>query len=224
MLKCNGRIFMNLQEAVQWLLNNNALIFVCVENYAADTEIPLSSLVNPSPANPKIGSVVMFADGKISPITGLTDDSFTVGSNYIEPQTADIPLLESIVDKDGHNRFVEGPIELRDLQDLQLIYGKWSLSGTHLMVVLVLTATENTPEGWIADVNLPDWIKDKIQAFSENTWVDVREAEAFGADNTSLTVKFTTTKIGPGLRVFMYNPFDKERYVRFQLDLLIDDE
>lgn len=84
MLRCNGKTFMNLQEAVQWLLNNNALFFLCTEDYAADTEISLEELVNPSPANPKIGSLVLFADGKISTITGITDDSFTVGSEYTD--------------------------------------------------------------------------------------------------------------------------------------------
>lgn len=83
MLKCNGKTFMNLQEAVQWLLNNNALFFMCNEDYAADTEISLEELVNPSPANPKIGSLVLFADGNIATITGITDDSFIVGSDSI---------------------------------------------------------------------------------------------------------------------------------------------
>ena len=82
MLKINGKTFMNIQEAVQWLLDNNALPFQSTANYVANTEIGLGTIVNPSPAKVRIGSLIFFADSKVSTVTGLTENGFIVSDQY----------------------------------------------------------------------------------------------------------------------------------------------
>lgn len=82
MLQINGKTFMNLQEAVQWLLDNNALPFQSSANYVANTEIGLGTIVNPSPAKVRIGSLIFFADSKVSTVTGLTENGFIVSDQY----------------------------------------------------------------------------------------------------------------------------------------------
>ena len=82
MLQINGRTFMNLQEAVQWLLDNNALPFQSSANYVANTEIGMGTIVNPSPAKVRIGSLIFFADSKVSTVTGLTENGFIVSDQY----------------------------------------------------------------------------------------------------------------------------------------------
>lgn len=82
MLKINDKTFMNLQEAVQWLLENNALPFQSSANYVANTEIGLGTIVNPSPAKVRIGSLIFFADSKVSTVTGLTENGFIVSDQY----------------------------------------------------------------------------------------------------------------------------------------------
>lgn len=82
MLQINGKTFMNLQEAVQWLLDNNALPFQCSANYVANTEIGLGTVVNPTPAKVRIGSLIFFADSKVSTVTGLTENGFIVSDQY----------------------------------------------------------------------------------------------------------------------------------------------
>lgn len=81
MLSINGKKFLNLPEAVQWLLDNNALPFQSTANYVANTEIAKTSIVNPSPAEIKIGSLVLFADGKVGTVSGVTASGFMVGSD-----------------------------------------------------------------------------------------------------------------------------------------------
>ena len=235
MLKCNGKTFMNIQEAVQWLLNNNALIFVCTENYAADTEIPLSALANPSPANPKIGSVVMFADGKISPITGLTDDLFTVGAEYIGP----IPLLETIVDKDGHSRFIEGTGATPVLQlaggsgsTYDVTYAKWSLSGTHFMAVLAFIVhpvgnTKFTDVQWRLD-DIPEWVREKIVPTAAVV-VDRKPAALYDSNGNILQEINIGLMKDPDKSVRLTNlaqsiETNVDNMLRIQFDLLIDDE
>ena len=82
MLKINGKTFMNLQEAVQWLLDNNALPFQSSANYIANTEIGLGTIVNPSPAKVRIGSLIFFADSKVSTVIGLTENGFICSDQY----------------------------------------------------------------------------------------------------------------------------------------------
>ena len=82
MLQINGKTFMNLQEAVQWLLDNNALPFQSSANYVANTEIGLGTIVNPSPAKVRIGSLIFFADSKVSTVTALTENGFMVSDQY----------------------------------------------------------------------------------------------------------------------------------------------
>lgn len=82
MLNIGNKTFMNLQEAVGWLLENNALPFQSTANYAGNTEIAMSTLVNPSPAKVRVGSLIFFADSKVSTVVGVTSNSFIVSDQY----------------------------------------------------------------------------------------------------------------------------------------------
>lgn len=82
MLKIEGKTFMNIQEAVQWLLDNNALPYQCTANYAPLTEIGLGTIVNPSPAKVRIGSLIFFADSKVSTVVGITETGFICSDKY----------------------------------------------------------------------------------------------------------------------------------------------
>ena len=82
MLKIEGKTFMNIQEAVQWLLDNNALPFQCTANYQANTEIGLGTIVNPTPAKVRIGSLIFFADSKVSTVVGITETGFICSDQY----------------------------------------------------------------------------------------------------------------------------------------------
>ena len=82
MLKIEGKTFMNIQEAVQWLLDNNALPFQSTANYAGNTEIGLGTIVNPTPAKVRIGSLIFFADSKVSTVVGITETGFICSDKY----------------------------------------------------------------------------------------------------------------------------------------------
>lgn len=102
MLQINGKTFMNLQEAVQWLLANNALPFQCNTNYVANTEIAKSSIINPSPAEIKVGALVLFADSKIGTVSGLTTNGFMVGPDYTDIKNALNYISNIGVDASGY--------------------------------------------------------------------------------------------------------------------------
>lgn len=102
MLQINGKTFMNLQEAVQWLLDNNALPFQSSANYVANTEIGLGTIVNPSPAKVRIGSLIFFADSKVSTVIGLTENGFICSDQY-NNLVDDIAYVTNVsIDASGH--------------------------------------------------------------------------------------------------------------------------
>lgn len=102
MLKIEGKTFMNIQEAVQWLLDNNALPFQSSANYQANTEIGLGTIVNPSPAKVRIGSLIFFADSKVSTVTGITENGFIVSDQY-NNLVDDIAYVTSVaINASGH--------------------------------------------------------------------------------------------------------------------------
>ena len=133
--------------------------------------------------------------------------------------------IEALVDASGNPRFIEGDGTPATITGFISTYCKWSLSGTHLMLVLAGSFANGTViSGDIATFNLPDYIKDKIFAFVGN-FIEfksiVARAESLGTQNiefqnilTSTGVKFATSNV----------TLTADRYFRVQFDLLIDNE
>lgn len=108
MLSINGKKFMNLSEAVQWLLDNNALPFQCTANYVADTVIAKSTIINPSPLEIKVGSLVLFADSKVGTVSGVTDTGFMVGQQYTDIGAQLNQIINIELDASAHLIFTLG--------------------------------------------------------------------------------------------------------------------
>ena len=142
------------------------------------------------------------------------------------------PAMENIVDEDGHKRFIEGDIELKDElgNTLENVYGKWSLSGTHLMLVLCLRTDENTTissQVITKDISLPKWVRDKIVP----TFANYVEIKSFtGRDDSvgnattisAALLKGSGGQINIGLAQGITHSVALN--VRVAFDLLIDNE
>ena len=102
MLQINGRTFMNLQEAVQWLLDNNCIPFQCTADYQANTEIGLGTIVNPTPAKVRIGSLIFFADSKVSTVVGITETGFICSDKYNDLVDDVVYVSNVALDASGH--------------------------------------------------------------------------------------------------------------------------
>ena len=144
----------------------------------------------------------------------------------------DLKVFENIVDKDGHKRFIEGDITPKAITGVTYSYGKWSLSGSHLMIVIagtVANATVIDYEGVFASIpNIPDWVKAKINpgiSYS-GTLVEAKSVNFYGDDASTQNGLFLLRKNAvDGLYIsFAGLTLTKERYFRAQFDLLIDNE
>lgn len=102
MLNIGNKTFMNLQEAVGWLLENNALPYQSTANYAGGVEIAMSTLVNPSPAKVRVGSIIFFADSKVSTVVGVTSNSFIVSDQYNDLVDDIVYVSNVFINASGH--------------------------------------------------------------------------------------------------------------------------
>lgn len=102
MLSIGNKTFMNLQEAVGWLLENNALPFQSTANYVGNTEIAMSTLINPSPAKVRVGSIIFFADSKVSTVVGVTSNSFIVSDQYNDLVDDVVYVSNVAINASGH--------------------------------------------------------------------------------------------------------------------------
>ena len=140
-----------------------------------------------------------------------------------------IKVFENIVDKDGHKRFIEGSITSANLPEgISINFAKWSLSGTHLMIVLSLSGENGKTLSGYTNIgklnNLPSWIYDNI-AILFSTNVVVQDSKYwFGGDGTSQVMTYRLYK--QNNEIFFMNTgnltLSADRQIRISVDLLID--
>lgn len=142
--------------------------------------------------------------------------------------TSEVAIFENITDKDGHNRFIEGDITIEDITGITQLYGKWSLSGSHLLIVVAITIASGvtlTGNQTLCKLNLPQWIKDKIVTLYGATYfVDNKNVYMVGV-GTDHSEIFVLRKNADN--IYITNPAytsTREDYARVEFDLLIDNE
>ena len=133
--------------------------------------------------------------------------------------------INTLVDSAGHDRFIEGDIDLKTITGTEKIYGKWALSGTHLLMVLCISidnATDISNKN-LTSVNLPDWIKEKIIPLGSSV-IERGSFLAFGSDNSSQQLVVYLEKDASNNILINTSSFTAtaDRNVRINFDLLID--
>lgn len=155
----------------------------------------------------------------------FTSDAQNIGA------ISELPVFENIVDKNGNKRFIEGDIVLVDgLTGFTQTYGKWALSGSHLLIVVAFDIADATAfiGARICNINIPEWIYDKIYALygGANAVVTNITASGYADDYSSQTATVYMTKpTGQPLSIYINAiTTTKERHFRIAFDLLIDNE
>ena len=136
-----------------------------------------------------------------------------------------LKVFENITDKDGHKRFVEGDITVPTVSGMTKSYGKWSLSGTHLIIVLALNFDAGTYDSMgVGTIALPSWIMAKIIPFTSNRVMAV----AYTFYDSSLqasTGNGWLNKSDSNLQMTLSGlTLSNDVTTRVQIDLLIDNE
>ena len=137
-------------------------------------------------------------------------------------------IFENISDSKGHLRFIEGDITCETIEGLTQTYGKWSLSGTHLMIVIagnIANGTVLTSGDELARItNIPKWILDKIYpVFASNLEIASINAYATGWGTQSLSFILSKPSADALLiRTANNVTLTDDRGFRIAFDLLID--
>lgn len=148
--------------------------------------------------------------------------------NQLETQIKEVKKdINTLVDSDGHDRFIEGDVNLlSDVVGITKTYGKWSLSGTHLMIVFAGSIPNGTE--WVnktfSVIDMPDWIKDKIVPVHSVTVVEQKTLVLYGGTAQNATVYLEKNQQG---RVSLYLSSitaNADKTFRISFDLLIDND
>lgn len=141
--------------------------------------------------------------------------------------TQEVAIFENITDKDEHKRFIEGDITINEITGVTKSYGKWSLSGTHLLIVLCLDIADTTelPNGTIfTTLDIPNWIKEKIVEL-KGAYVERKTFPMVGENWSTQDLQCTLGKAsGNNLNITCRSTITltADRSVRIAFDLLID--
>lgn len=139
-----------------------------------------------------------------------------------------IKVFEDIVDKDGHPRFIEGEGSVSSSRtDFVVNYNRWSLSGTHLMLVVGFTVAngDTFTGGRPFYFDLPQWIMDKITPVWGN-YVDNQSINYYADDFTTQSGQCALEKRTDTRLSFYFHTgsitMTKKRSCRIVFDILVD--
>ena len=137
-----------------------------------------------------------------------------------------IKVFEDIKDKDGHARFIEGDITIATLTGFTQTYGKWSLSGSHLLIVVAVEVASGTyTSERLCEITLPTWIFDKIYPLY-GTVVDYKPTTQFNGGIVGTFNAYLGKDTGVG-KLFIQSGSQTPTQnvaIRYSYDLLIDNE
>lgn len=153
-----------------------------------------------------------------------TNNSHATSKQY----TDNGDLFENIKDNNGNARFIEGTITPNSITGITYSYTRWSLSGSHLMIVLAgsttseTTITGSTP---LSSINIPSWVYDKIYpSFGSNivmaTTATIRNAA--GGSFGDMSLRLVKENDDLYIRNVSNITISTDRYFRIQFDLVID--
>ena len=171
------------------------------------------------------GDLSVTGDAEVGGDSSVTGDQSVGGDLEV---TGDAKLFENIVDSQGRKRFIEGDIVVNTtIEGITKNYAKWSLSGSHLLIVVALSIANTTAitsgYKYVEDINLPQWVKDKIVVlYGLNV---IRDTVIYYDENNNQSQTIYLRKSDNKISIVSVAlTMTADREVRIQFDLLIDNE
>ena len=135
--------------------------------------------------------------------------------------------ISNLVDSKGNPRFIEGEGTPETIEGFEATYCKWSLSGTHLMLVLAGTyANEAVISSLqlLCTFDLPDFVMNKITPVAGQL-IEYKNIIAYASNASSQTQNaFLRKSANLGIATNSALTLTAERNFRIQFDILIDSE
>jgi hypothetical protein len=138
--------------------------------------------------------------------------------------------LNNVVDSNGNHRFIEGNGTPATIEGFTATYCKWSLSGTHLMIVFAGILATGFVLEWNTNLradfyDIPSFILNKTALLYQN-YVDKKDVVIFGESGTGATTRWVLSKEANKfvVRATSGGTLTEPKNFRVQFDLLIDSE
>lgn len=135
--------------------------------------------------------------------------------------------ITSLVDSAGNPRFIEGDGTAGEITGFTSTYCKWSLSGTHLMLVLAGTFANGAAvasSSTLATFKVPDFIRNKVFTVWSNN-IEAKTISTYASDWSAQNFQIKFQKTSSSLKFEGSSiTFTAERSFRVQFDLLIDSD
>ena len=145
-----------------------------------------------------------------------------------DPTAGGGATLDDIVDSQNHKRFIEGDGTPTPVSGITSTYCRWSLSGSHLMLVYagnVLANTALEANLTLVSFELPEFIKNKIfPTFGTNT-IDIKKFIFYKSNGLAQEVSLSVLKSNNGIEIknqATQQSITNTGGFRLQFDLLID--
>lgn len=206
----------------------NRVIEGPLEVDSSDGNSIVSSLVG---KDIKVKKLEATSDAKVGGKLQLTGNAEVGGKLQV---TGNAEVFENIVDSNGNKRFIEGSLNTVELEGVTWTYNKWSLSGSHLMIVLAgriangTSLANNVKWADIAPSQIPTFIYDKIVAIANYTVCAVSHGlRNIGNYNQVLSSETIYMNKNNGLLLYRLGgttALTAEAVFRIQIDLLIDND
>lgn len=242
MISANGVEYKNLPEQVQYLTERAAEFAVDLDRVSASVDSVTTSVeslqtdvgdLQTDVAALQTSYTTLAEDVRIDKvnINTLFGNVGTIFTDITNIKNGTTHLFETITDSHGNPRFVEGNLALSTISGVTFSYGKWSLSGTHLMIVLAGKIASGTYLGGylnIATANVPDYILNKVQRIIPTRNDVIRQYfDIYSLGARVLVQKlFFLDKQSNGLNIgsSSVDPVtaSEDGYFRLQFDLVID--
>ena len=137
--------------------------------------------------------------------------------------------IANLVDQNGNPRFAKGDITIETISGVSQTFGRWALSGFHLIMVVAISVANGTTIAngtKLCDVVLPDYIKEKIVAVWGTRNVDQQNFFLRASDNSTQALNnVLMLKTNNGVSINIYSgslTLTADRSVRIEFDLEID--
>lgn len=183
-------------------------------------------------ANDGLSGVVDTLQENVGALTDSVDDLRTNTQREINKiKNGTTHLFENITDRYGNPRFVEGNITMEKIEGVTQTYGKWSLSGTHLMIVLCISVVSGTTihvNDTLTTIEVPDYVINKINPLASNLVAigrfEGRKDITLISDNLDVLLrKDNENQILEIKKANNDKSYNRNLNFRIQFDLLIDD-
>lgn len=226
-VELKGKTYRNTQEQV--LENAQNIEKLKTGELLDDDSIDTNNIKDSSITTEKINNGAITTE-KIND-GAINYDKLASALKYLIDGKADktnIPF-ENIKDLSGNNRFIQGvPINQDEISGLHYTYSKWSLSGSHLMLVVAGYTEAGTiiSAGLVTlgEFTLPEWVLNKIQP-TISPYIDFKKVSftTNGYNESQNTGAFIYKSNKVVMQMFNWTPSatDNEMF-SCQFDLIID--